>query len=75
MWQKFNTYDILEMLRVLNVMGSMQSGYCQRTTLSMISQWLSVNVHKLSEQELLAVVVSMDRMEYYSDTLTKVLER
>lgn len=75
MWQEFQTKDILEILRVLNLMGSVQCGYCQGTTLSMITQWLSVNVHKLTEQELLAVVISMDRMEYHSDTLTKVLER
>ena len=43
-WQEFQTKDILEMLRVLNVMGSVQCGYSQSKTLSMISQWLSVNV-------------------------------
>ena len=47
-WQEFQTKDILEMLRVLNVMGSVQCGYSQSKTLSMISQWLSVNVRPQS---------------------------
>jgi len=71
----FSTKDILEIIRVMNVMGTLQSGYCQQTTLSMITQWLSVNFHKLSEQEMLAVVISMDRMEFNNETFTKILEK
>ena len=74
-WQMFSTKDILEIIRVMNVMGTLQSGYCQQTTLSMITQWLSVNFHKLSEQEMLAVVISMDRMEFNNETFTKILEK
>ena len=71
----FSTKDILEIIRVMNVMGTLQSGYCQQTTLRMITQWLSVNFHKLSEQEMLAVVISMDRMEFNNETFTKILEK
>ena len=71
----FSTKDILEIIRVMNVMGTLQSGYCQQTTLSMITQWLSVNFHKLSEQEMLAVVISMDKMEFNNETFTKILEK
>ena len=74
-WQMFSTKDILEIIRVMNVMGTLQSGYCQQTTLSMITQWLSVNFHKLSEQEMLAVVISMDKMEFNNETFTKILEK
>ena len=36
MWQEFTTKDILEILRVLNIMGQIQCNYCQASTLSMI---------------------------------------
>ena len=36
LWQEFTTKDILEILRVLNIMGQIQCSYCQRSTLSMI---------------------------------------
>ena len=38
MWQEFTTKDILEILRVLNIMGQIQCNYCQASTLSMIRQ-------------------------------------
>ena len=75
MWQNFTTENILEMLKVMDTMASIQCGHCQRTTLSMISQWLSVNVHILTEQQLLALVVSMDKMDFINSIFIHTLER
>jgi len=41
----------------------------------MISQWLSVNIHTLSEAELLAVIVCMDKMEFLDNKLIQTTER
>jgi len=75
LWQEFTTKDILEILRVLNIMGQIQCSYCQRSTLSMISQWSLVNVHNLKEQELLALIVCMDKMEFYNKQFFDTLEK
>jgi len=75
LWQEFTTKDILEILRVLNIMGQVQCNYCQASTLSMISQWSLVNVHILKEQELLALVVCMDKMEFYNKLFIDTLEK
>ena len=53
LWKELKTKDILEILRVLNLMGQYQCHYSQKATLGMISQWSLVNVHNLKEQELL----------------------
>jgi len=75
LWQEFSTKDILEILRVLNIMGQIQCHFCQRSTLSMISQWSLVNVHKLKEQELLALVVCMDKMDFFNKQFIDTLEK
>jgi len=75
MWQEFTTKDIMEILRVLNIMGQIQCNYCQASTLSMISQWSLVNVHNLKEQELLALVVCMDKMEFYNKLFIDTMEK
>lgn len=56
-------------------MGTMQCSNCQQTTLSMISQWSLVNVHNLNEQELLALVVCMDKMDFMDKNFVWMLEK
>lgn len=75
MWTELSTTEILEILRAINIMGSVQCSYCQNITLSMISQWASVNVHKLSERELLALVVCFDRMDFIDANFVRTLEK
>ena len=75
LWKELKTKDILEILRVLNVMGQVQCLHSQRLTLSMISQWSLVNVHNLKEQELLAMVVCMDKMDFVSGNFLHTLEK
>ena len=74
-WKRLGTKDVLEILRIVNSLGRVQCNRCQHSTLSMISQWLSVNIHTLSEAELLAVIVCMDKMEFLDDKLIQTTER
>ena len=74
-WKVLSTKDVLEILRIVNSLGRVQCNRCQHSTLSMISQWLSVNVHSLNEAELLAVVVCMDKMEFLNNKLIQTIER
>ena len=39
------------------------------------SQWSLVNVHNLKEQELLALVVCMDKMEFYNKLFIDTMEK
>jgi len=75
LWKELKTKDILEILRVLNLMGQYQCHYSQKATLGMISQWSLVNVHNLKEQELLALVVCMDKMEFVNKQFLQTLEK
>lgn len=74
-WKRLCTKDVLEILRIVNSLGRVQCNRCQHSTLSMISQWLSVNIHTLSEAELLAVIVCMDKMEFLDNKLIQTTER
>jgi hypothetical protein len=74
-WQEYTTRDILEMLRVLNHIGPVHGNGSQKAILPMITEWLSVNVHKLSEQELLAVVICMNKLDFVNKKLIQTLER
>ncbi len=73
-WQEYKTRDILDMLRVLTELGQV-NGSGARSTLPVISQWLAVNVQNLSEAELLAVVVCMNKLEFVNDKFVETLEK
>ena len=74
-WTSLSTKDILEILRTVSLLGQVQDARCLHATLSMISQWLSVNIHTLNETELLAVMVSMDKLEFVDEKLIQTIER
>lgn len=72
-WQLYKTRDIMEMLRVLTELNG--AYYNSRRILPVISQWLAVNVQNLSEQQLLAVVVCMNKLEYVDARVIGTLEK
>ncbi len=75
LWNQFDSKDIMEILRVLSVMGSIQCSYCQRATLTVISNWVAVNIHQLREQELLALIVCFDKMEFFNSRFVQAMEK
>lgn len=74
-WQTYKTQDVLEMLRVLTVIRMTCGKHDNQTIMPVISQWLSKNIHSLTENQLLAVVYCYSKIEFVDDTFVSTLER
>ena len=66
-WQEYTTKDVLEILGVFASIN-MRTG---EKVLRVISQWLTVNVHALSEGETLAVIYCLHKLEYIDDAVIR----
>ena len=71
-WQDFQTGDIVEILRVLH---SLKYDRMDPLFMKMITRWLSVNIHKINEREMLAIVYSFLHLEYTDKVFIKALEK
>jgi len=75
-WQGYRPKAVLEMLRALTELHQETKGYREsKRTLRVLSQWLRLNVHSLSEEELLAVVFCLHRLDYVDTAAIDTLER
>jgi len=71
-WEKYDPGDILEILRVLVEIKYDSVG---PNFLKMISEWLAVNIHKVKESEMLAIVYSLIELNYVDDRIIHSLEK
>jgi hypothetical protein len=69
-WQMYTTKDVLE---ILGVFVGMQMR--PNRVLQVITQWLTVNVHSLSEGEMLAVIYCLQKLEYIDDAVIRTMEK
>jgi len=71
-WQTFHTSHVVEILRVLQGLQYDRTG---RGFMQMVSRWLAVNIHQVTERELLAVVYSLRHLEYTDRAVITALEK
>jgi len=71
-WQQFKSRDVVEILRVLQQLkyDKLSQGFMR-----MLSGWLAVNIHTVSEQDMLAIVYSFEKLEYFDPVLVAALEK
>jgi len=71
-WQQFKTEDVVEILRVLQQLkyDRMSQGFMR-----MLSGWLAVNIHTVTEQDMLAIMYSFLKLEYMDTALVAALEK
>ena len=57
--------------------GGVGSGLAadEEKVLSVIGQWLRYNVHTLTENELLAVIYCLHKLEYIDDAVIATMEK
>eukprot|EP00092_Neocalanus_flemingeri_P083580 GFUD01104916.1.p1 GENE.GFUD01104916.1~~GFUD01104916.1.p1 ORF type:complete len:670 (-),score=227.02 GFUD01104916.1:82-2091(-) len=71
-WQQFKTGDVVEILRVLQ---ELKYDRISQGFMRMLSGWLAVNIHTVTEQEMLAIVYSFLQLEYMDTALVTALEK
>jgi len=71
-WERYETGDVVEMLRVL---VEIKFDSVHPSFLNMISQWLGLNLHKLKEGEMLAILYSFLQLNYMDDRLVAAAEK
>jgi len=71
-WLKFKTRDVVEILRVVQQLNydRMSPGFMR-----MLSGWLVVNIHQVTEQDMLAITYSFLKLEYTDTALIAALEK
>merc|ERR1719317_965088 len=71
-WLQFKVRDIVEILRVLQQLkyDTLSPGF-----LRMLSGWLVVNIHTVTEQDMLAITYSFLKLEYTDTALITALEK
>ena len=69
-WQDYRIGNVLEILKVMTQLNS-----SNEKVLKVISQWLKVNIHKLNENETLAVIYCFHKLDYIDDTVISTMER
>eukprot|EP00088_Acartia_fossae_P006115 TRINITY_DN1279_c0_g1_i4.p1 TRINITY_DN1279_c0_g1~~TRINITY_DN1279_c0_g1_i4.p1 ORF type:complete len:716 (+),score=170.02 TRINITY_DN1279_c0_g1_i4:592-2739(+) len=71
-WEQYDTGHIIEIMRVLT---ELKYDKISPDILKMISQWLALNIHKVKESEMLAIVYSFMQLEYVDDRLINTMEK
>lgn len=69
-WQKYQTRHVLEILRVFKDLR-----FPSTKILQIISQWLTVNIHTLSEEETLAVIYCFHELGYIDSAMISTMEK
>jgi len=71
-WQQFKVKDVVEILRVLQQLkyDKMSTGFMR-----MLSGWLVLNIHLVTEQDMLAITYSFLQMEYIDTAFIAALEK
>ncbi len=73
-WRSYSVRHVLEILGSLTQLGP-STGLSLRKTLMVVTQWLKVNIHTLSESETLAVVYCLHRLEYVDEAVVATMEK
>jgi len=71
-WQLFKTGHIVEILRALQ---ALQYDRVRPVFMKMISNWLVVNIHNITEREMLAIIYSFLQLEYADASIISALEK
>jgi len=71
-WQQFKTGDVVEILRVLQ---ELKYDRTSQGFMRMVSGWLALNIHTVTEQEMLAIVYSFLKLRYVDTALINALEK
>ena len=71
-WQTFKTGHVIQVLRVLQ---NLKYDRVNPLFMKMLTKWLAVNVNKIDEKEMLAIVFSFHQLQYSDDLFIKVLEK
>jgi len=71
-WEEYQPADMIEILRVLT---EIKYDSVSKNFLEMISEWLSLNIHKVTETEMLAIVFSFLQLNYIDDKLINTMEK
>jgi len=71
-WELYEPSDMIEIIRVL---VDLKYDTVTPAFLTMISEWLAVNIHKVKESEMLAIVYSFLQLEYVDNRFISSLEK
>ena len=71
-WQNLQTGHIVEILRVLQ---GLQYDRVRPAFMKMVTNWVAVNIHTVSEREMLAIVYSFQQLEYADTAFISALEK
>ena len=71
-WQGLKTGHIVQILRVLQ---GLQYDRVRPVFMKMISNWLALNIHTVSEREMLAIIYSFLQLEYVDASIISALEK
>jgi len=71
-WQKFKSRDVVEILRVLQ---ELKYDRINQGFMRMLSGWLVVNIHTVTEQDMLAIMFSFQKLEYVDAVVIRALEK
>ena len=69
-WNEYSVKNILEILRVLT-----EIKHGNKKLLSVISQWLRVNIHVLAEAEVLAVIYCFHKLDFVDEAVVTTCEK
>lgn len=71
-WQMLNTGDMIEIMRVLTeIKYERLSGVFLR----MLSGWLSLNIHTVSDQQMLAMIWGFHLLDYTDQAIIRAMEK
>jgi len=71
-WLQFKTRDVVEILRILQ---QLKYDRTSQGFMRMLSGWLVLNIHTVTEQEMLAIVYSFLKLEYMDTAVVNALEK
>ena len=69
-WRQYQTRHVLEILRVLKELR-----FSSIKVMQILSRWLTVNIHTLSEEEALAVIYCFHELGYIDSSIIRTMER
>ena len=71
-WQQFKTEDVVEILRVLQ---QLKYDRISQGFMRLLSGWLAVNIHTVTDQDMLAIMYSFLQLKYTDTALVAALEK
>jgi len=71
-WEEYQPADVIEILRVLT---EIKYDSVDKNFLGMIAEWFALNIHKVTETEMLAIVYSFWKLDFINDKLINTMEK